>query len=138
MIVFHNQDIANKFESYPPDIKRKLLELRELIFYVAKKNNINNLEETLKWNEPSYCSKDGSPIRINCKKSNQENYSMYFNCKTKLIKTFKSLFSDRFSFIDNREIIFHKDDIIDKKALEYCILLALTYHKRKHLHMLDE
>lgn len=137
-MLFKNKDIENKFESYPPSIKIKLQELRQLIFNVAKKNDINDLEETLKWNEPSYKSKEGSAIRINSKKSDIESYSMYFNCKTKLIETFRELFSDKFTFIGNREIIFQKNETIDKDALKYCILLALTYNKRKHLYMLDE
>lgn len=138
MILFKNKDVEKKFESYPWDIKVELIKLRNLIYKVATTNHINDLEETLKWNEPSYISKNGSTIRINSKKSNPESYSIYFNCKTKLISTFRELFSDRFTFVGNREIVFQKNDNIDTKALEYCILLALTYHKRKHLPMLDE
>jgi hypothetical protein len=138
VITFKNEDVLSKFESYPSEVKIKLLHLRELIYKVAIKNNINDLEETLKWKEPSYLTKNGSTIRINYKKSSPENYSIYFNCKTKLISTFRELFNDKFTFVGNREIIFHKDDIIDTKSLEYCILLALSYHKRKHLFMLDE
>jgi len=129
--------VKEKFDSYPSSIKDKLLELRELIFEVALENGIDNLEETLKWNEPSYLNKRGSTLRINSKKSMPDNYSIYFNCQTKLISTFKELFFDRFTFIGNREIQFHKDDNLDIKALKYCILLTLTYHERKHLDMLD-
>ena len=63
---------------------------------------------------------------------------MFFNCKTKLIETFRELFSDRFRFEGSREIIFQKDEDFDIKALKYCILLSLTYHDRKHLYMLDD
>ena len=138
MKAFKNEAVLKKFESYCPEIKIKLLNIRELIFTIAKKNNIGDLEETLKWNEPSYVTKNGSTIRINSKKSNPESYSIYFNCKTKLIPTFRELFDDRFTFVGNREIVFQKDEVIDVEALEYCLLLSLTYHKRKHLHMLDE
>ena len=54
------------------------------------------------------------------------------------METFRVLFSDRFQFEGNRAIVFQKDDIIDVKALKYCILLSLTYHDRKHLNMLDD
>jgi len=139
MTPFINNDVEEKYSSYPNDIREKLLKLREIIYDVAKnEDTIDNVEEALRWNEPSFITKNGSTIRIDWKKSKPNQYSIYFNCKTKLVETFKTLFSDRFSFEGNREIVFQKNDVIDLDALKYCILLSLTYHKRKHLHMLDE
>lgn len=139
MTPFKNDSVSKKFDSYPDDMREKLLTLRELIYDVAKNEiSIDAIEETLKWNEPSYISNNGSTLRIDWKKSKPNQYSMYFNCKTKLVETFRKLFSDRFQFEGNREIIFRKDDVSDQEALKYCILLSLTYHDRKHLVMLDE
>ena len=139
MIPFKNDAVKNKFDNYPNDIKQKLLKLREIIYEVANDEpTIKSMEETLKWNEPSYITKNGSTLRIDWKKTKPNQYSMYFNCKTKLVDTFRELFSDRFEFEGNREIIFQKDNKLDLKALRYCILLSLTYHDRKHLTMLDE
>ncbi|MDQ7084591.1 MAG: DUF1801 domain-containing protein [Sulfurovum sp.] len=139
MTAFKNDDVKNKFDDYPADIRQKLLELREIIYDVAKdETSIQNIEETLKWNEPSYITKNGSTLRIDWKKTKPNQYSMYFNCKTKLVETFKEIFSDRFTFEGNREMTFQKDSVIDLEALKYCILLSLTYHDRKHLSMLDE
>jgi len=75
---------------------------------------------------------------MDSKQSKPDQYTLYFNCKIKLVETFRVLFSDRFQFEGNRAIVFQKDDIIDVKALKYCILLSLTYHDRKHLNMLDD
>ena len=139
MTPFKNDDVKDKFDNYPSDMRQKLLKLRELIYYVAvNEDAITNIEETLKWNEPSYITENGSTLRIDWKKAKPNQYSIYFNCKTKLVETFRELFSDRFKFEGNREIIFHKDDVFDIEALKYCILLSLTYHDRKHLIMLDE
>jgi len=139
MTPFKNVAVKNKFDNYPNDIKQKLLKLREIIYEVANDEpTIKSMEETLKWNEPSYITNNGSTLRIDWKKTKPNQYSMYFNCKTKLVDTFRELFSDRFEFEGNREIIFQKDDELDVKALRYCILLSLTYHDRKHLTMLDE
>lgn len=138
MTPFTNSDVAQKFDNYPSEIREKLLALRELIYSVASdEESIDSVEETLKWQEPSYITKNGSTLRMDWKKSKPEQYSIYFNCKTKLVDTFRTLFDDRFTFEGNREIIFQKDDTIDTKALRYCILLTLTYHDRKHLPMLD-
>ena len=139
MTPFKDDNVKIKFDSYPNDIKQKLLKLRELVYDVATdENTITNIEETLKWNEPSYITKNGSTLRMDWKKTKPDQYSMYFNCKTKLVKTFRELFSDRFQFKGDREIIFKKDDTLDLEALKYCILLSLTYHDRKHLSMLDD
>ena len=137
MTAFKNDDVKNKFDNYPSDMREKLLVLRELIFDVATNEpSIQNIEETLKWNEPSYLTKNGSTLRIDWKPSKPNQYSMYFNCQTKLVDTFKELFSDRFIFEGKREMVFQKGDVIDMEALKYCILLTLTCHDRKHLPLL--
>ena len=138
MTAFKNDDVKHKFDNYPGDIRENLLVLRELIYDVAaNEESIHDMEETLKWNEPSYLTKNGSTLRIDWKPSKPNQYSMYFNCQTKLVETFRKLFSDRFTFEGKREMVFQKDDLLDIEALKYCILLALTYHDRKHLPMLD-
>lgn len=61
MTPFKNDDVKNKFDKYPSDMKQKLLELRELIYDVAtNESTITEMRETLKWNEPSYITKNGS------------------------------------------------------------------------------
>ena len=66
MTKLQNVDVKNKCSTYPKEPKEKLLELRELIFTVASKNkSVGELEECLKWNEPSYLtsqSKSGSDV----------------------------------------------------------------------------
>ena len=131
------KEVEILIHSYPLDIQKKIFFLRKLIIEVAKEEKILLLE-SLKWNEPSYTCKNGTSIRIAWKKKSKNNYSMYFSCQTKLIKTFRELFDDIFIFEGNREICFSLAKNPSIKELKYCILLALQYHKRKHLHMLDE
>ena len=129
-------EVETIFSSYPPSIRKKVLFLRELIYEVAKEENIQ-IEESLKWNIPSYSCKKGSPIRISWVENTKNKYSMYFICTTKLIETFRILFDDIFEFKGKREICFDLKDELPLKELKYCILLALSYQKRKHLHLLD-
>ena len=111
--------------------------LRQLILDTASEiEGIDNLEETLRWGEPSYITKKGSTIRIDWKESNPEQYAMYFHCKTKLVDTFKELYRDKMKFEGNRAIIFNEHEQIPVEELKHCILLSLTYHSRKHLWML--
>ena len=132
-----NPEVAEAFNSYPDHIRKKLLKLRQLVLDTASETEeVSSLEETLKWGEPSYIAKSGSTIRMDWKKSNPNQYAMYFHCKTKLVDTFKELYRDRLKFEGNRAIIFNENDRIPVKELKHCILLSLTYHQRKHLPML--
>ena len=126
-------EVKEVFENYPNTLQCKLLELRELILMTANKcEAIKKFEETLKWGEPSYVSNIGSTIRLGIVKSNSNQYALYFHCQTKLLATFRELYSDIFTFEGKRAIIFNADEKIFKEELEHCILMSLTYHKIKN------
>lgn len=132
-----NSQIEAVYDSYPDSIKPKLLALRRLIFDVATEHNdIDIIEETLKWGEPSYLSRHGSTIRLGWKKSQPNQYAIYFHCKTTLVDTFKELYRDQFHFEGNRAIVFSLDEEIPVDELKHCISLSLLYHRIKHLPML--
>jgi len=137
-----NSEVNRVIESHPQPVKNKLLFLRDLIIETASQiDEIKNLQETLKWGEPSYITKQGSTIRINAKKARHKNIApdqvaMYFNCKTKLVDTFREIYGDVFSFEGNRAIVFECDSIVPVDELKHCIELALIYHRIKHLALL--
>ena len=130
---FATAAVAEAFETYPPNMRRKLLALRELIFKTAKTTNgVGEIEETLKWGEPAYLTTQtgsGSTVRIAWKASKPGEYAMYFNCQTSLVETFKTLFPGEFKFEGNRAIVFKESEPIPKDALTFCISTALTYHR---------
>jgi len=140
--LIQNSDVLAAFQNYPLPVREKLLRLRQLIIDTASElESLEILEETFKWGEPSYVTRVGSTIRMNCVKSNSNQYALYFHCKTKLVDTFKELYSDHFIFDGNRAIIFnvnddsHFEDVVVEK-LKHCISLSLNYHKIKHLPIL--
>jgi hypothetical protein len=130
-----NPQVAAVFNSYPEKMREKLMFLRQLIFETAAATEgVGELEETLKWGEPSYLTpktKSGSTVRIDWKESNEEQYAMYFKCTTNLVETFREKYPTEFRYGGNRSIIFNEDDEISAKELSDCIALALTYHLRK-------
>ncbi len=129
---FQSVEVENKFHSYPASAQDALLGLRALIFSTAEKE----IKESLKWGEPSYTCKHGSPIRMDYKPAKPEQYAIYFNCKSKLIDTFKELHPNKFCFEGNRALILKLNEAIDEQALKHCLSLALNYHKIKHLPLL--
>jgi len=139
--IFENIAVSDVFDSYPATASDKLLFLRQLIFETATNLGITDLEETLKWGEPSYLTKNGSTIRLAWRKSFPDEYGIFFNCKTSLIETFKEVYPDIFKFEGNRAILFsinnkYPDNEIPLDALTHCIKLSLTYRNIKHLPML--
>lgn len=134
---FKSIEVASIFDSYPDTMRKKLLYIRQLILETATEIGlIDELEETLKWEEPSYLTRDGSTIRIDWKKSMPNQYAVYFHCKTKLIETFKEIYRNTFTFDGNRAIILNENDAVPINELKHCIELSLTYHKIKHLPLL--
>lgn len=128
--------VAQKFQSYPKDIAPLLHNIRDAIFDVAKQESVGELQETLKWGEPSYVSKVGSTIRFDYKAKAPEQYCLYFNCNTRLVATYREIYGDIFSFEGNRAIVLNKNDEVPWVQLKHCIALALRYHKIKHLSLL--
>ena len=129
------KDVKLTYELYPKDAQKRLLQIRQMIFDIAKRNSeISDIEETLKWGEPAYIAKSGSTIRLAWKPSTPENCAVYFICRTKLVETFKEVYPETFTFDGNRAIIFNLAKELPE--LEHCLLLSLTYHKIKHLPLL--
>lgn len=131
-----NEMVKSKFDTYPEDIKTKLLLVRALIFELANELGLGQVTESLKWGEPSYHVKNGSPIRIDWKQKNPEYYAIYFNCKTKLVDTFKVLYTNELTFEDNRAIIFKRTASLPTTQVKHCLSLSLKYHKVKNLVLL--
>lgn len=122
------------FRNYPDAVRSKIENLRRIIFETASEiEEITQLEETLKWGEPSYLAKKGSTIRIDWKPKSPNQYAMYFNCSTKLIETFKKIYENKFEFEGKRAIVFQLDEEIPEKEFKNCIKAALTYHRVKNI-----
>lgn len=129
-----NPDVNQVFENYPDAVRSKIENLRRIIFETASEiEEITQLEETLKWGEPSYLAKKGSTIRIDWKPKSPEQYAMYFSCSTTLVETFKKIYENIFEFEGKRAIVFQLDEEIPEKEFKNCIRAALTYHRVKNL-----
>ena len=130
---FKSHDVEAVFDAYPKKFRTKLMYLRQLIFDTATKTeSVGEIEETLKWGEPSYVAKNGSTIRINWKEKLGDQYAIYFKCTSLLVPTFKKLYPKEFKYEDNRAIHFSVNDNIPVKSLRHCIKIALTYHLVKN------
>lgn len=133
---FQQSAVAAKFAAYPPPARRKLLALRELVFRTAANTpGVGEIEETLKWGEPAYVTKNksGSTVRMDWKKSDPDRYAIYFHCQTNLVETFRTMFPQDFQFEGNRALVFGLKTSVPIDALALCIQAALTYHLKRPL-----
>lgn len=137
MKLSENPKVKEKFENYPGFVQKQMYALRNLVIQTASEvEGLEKLEETLKWGEPSYITKNGSTIRIDWKESKPNEYAMYFHCQTKLVDTFKELYRNKLKFEGNRAIVFNCNEKVAESELKHCISIALNYHKLKHLPLL--
>lgn len=126
-------DFESVFANYPDFVRDKMQFLRELVIETAKEiPELENLEETLKWGEPSFVSKNGSTLRMDWKKKIPNQYQMYFKCTSRLVETFRIVFGNFFEYEKNRAIIFKLDQEIPIQELKQCIKATLIYHKVKN------
>ena len=131
---FASAEVAAKFAAYPPHVRAKLLALRELVFETAATaDGVGEIEETLKWGEPAYATKNknGSTLRMDWKHQHPNQYAMYFNCQTNLVETFRTIFPADFTFEGNRALVFSLEGEVPKDSLAICIAASFTYHLKK-------
>ena len=129
--------VSAVFAAYPPEIRNQVMRLRQLVLDTAAGlDEVGEVEETLKWGEPSYVTKTGSAIRLGWKASRPDECLVLFHCRTKLVATFQELYRDAFKFEGNRAIVLHRTADLPIAPLQHCISMALTYHRRKKLPLL--
>ena len=130
-----NQLVEQRISNYPRAAQLMFVRLRGLILDVAATTEgVGCLEETLKWGEPAYLTTQtgsGTTIRIDWKPKNPDYLAMYFNCRTSLIHTIRSLFPESFHFEGNRALFFKLSEELPEEEIRYCISLALRYHLEK-------
>ncbi|MCP3473658.1 DUF1801 domain-containing protein [Bradyrhizobium sp. CCGUVB1N3] len=126
------REVSRAFEAFPPLVRRRLLDVRKLIFATAKAHDdVGPLTETLKWGEPSYLTEksgSGSTIRLGRVKDSETHAAVLFNCKTTLIEAFRERFPDAFEYRQNRALLLPVAGTLAKQPLAVCLSLALTYH----------
>ena len=126
--------VEEVFSKYPDSVRDKMQYLRQLIIETAEETEqVSALEETLKWGEPSFVTKNGSTIRMDWKPKAPDQYALYFQCTSRLVDTFRLVYDHKFQYEGKRAIVFQLNQKIPIEEIKECIKAALTYHNVKHL-----
>jgi hypothetical protein len=116
-------------------VRKTLLALRRLIHDVAASTpGVGPLEETLKWDQPSFLtstSNSGTTIRIDQLSKTDDRPALFVPCQTDLIATYKEIYPDSLRYQGKRAIILDPDEPLPEEELRHCIALALTYKRRR-------
>ncbi len=127
--------VKKVLQSYPTVAQQRLAELRQLLFDVAESiEGIGPLEETLKWGEPAYLtsrSRSGTTVRMAWKAANPDHVSLFVNCQTSLVDSFRTLYPE-LDCHGNREVRLRLDKALPE-CLRECLAMALTYKKPRLL-----
>ncbi|GHE63847.1 MULTISPECIES: DUF1801 domain-containing protein [Roseivirga] len=137
MIIVTDPRVLNVFSAYPDEVRLRMSNLRSLLIEAATEiEGLSQLEETLKWGEPSYLTAKGSTVRMDWKPKAADKVAVYFKCTSRLVPTFRTLYDQALQFEGNRSIVLPLTGPFPYKALKHCIQMALNYHKIKHLPLL--
>ena len=132
---FDDAKVAAVFKAYAPDVRARLMALRETVFEVAAVTpGVGALTETLKWGQPSYLTEEtgsGTTVRIDRLKDDAGGYAVYFHCQSGLVGQFRELYPKTFAYEGERAILFGPTTRVPARELRHCIALALTHHLRK-------
>ena len=131
-----DESISQTLNSFPVELRNRLIEFRQLIVDVADEIEVVGFEECLKWGQISYMSKSGSTMRMGSIGSDNKNFALFFHCQTKLIDTFREVYGDQLKFEGNRAITFTVDQELPVEVLKNCIATGFKYHQLKHLPLL--
>jgi hypothetical protein len=132
---FTSKKVETVFDSYPKHLRRKLDQVRDVIFEVATSTEgVGPLEETLKWGQPSYLTNDtqsGTTVRIGRLGWEKDKYALLVHCQSDVLNQFRTSFGKEFDYDGNRGIILDAKNDLPEEAVRHFIWLALTYHLRK-------
>ncbi|MGC4072777.1 MAG: DUF1801 domain-containing protein [Nibricoccus sp.] len=128
---FDDPAVEALFSSYTADTRACLLQLREMIFAVAKATSaVGRIEETLRWGQPSYLtseSKSGSILRLDAVRNSPGTCALYFHCQTTLISDFRKRFGRKLHYEGNRALLFSVSKPLPETEVRECVRAALTY-----------
>ncbi len=127
-----NPQVEAVFANYPDFVRDKMQFLRKLVIETAEETEgVTDLEETLKWGEPSFVTKNGSTLRMDWKEKAPDQYVMYFQCTSRLVDTFRLVFDHKFKYEGKRAIVFQLNQKVPELELKECIKASLRYHNVK-------
>lgn len=130
------KELRGVLQHYPEQAQTKFRQIHQLMLDIAKQSELGTVEASIKWGEPSFVTKQGSPVRIAWKEASPDQIGIFFICTTRLVDTFRELYADTLDLHENRAIHLRLQDPLPQTELGHCLQLAFNYHQLKKLPLL--
>jgi hypothetical protein len=114
-----------KAEAIIDDMPEAARILRELI---ARESDGLEVQECLRWGQPSYIAPKGSMLRIGIAKSG--DVAIFAHCQTTIISDFAAQFGADFQIEGNRAVVFSNTSDIQPEKLRLLVSHALRYKEK--------
>jgi len=126
-------EVAQAFARVPEKPRRRLFEMRTLIFDAADATGTAPLTETLKWGQPAYlpARKHGTTARLGWSATDPDHCGLYVHCQTDLVARFRQIFPDEFGYDGNRAVLVPTHGAFPAAAFQQIAASVLTYHRDK-------
>ena len=128
---FEDQNVAAVFDRFEPAARKRLLDVRALIFdTAASTDGVGRVDEALRWGQPAYLTpqtKSGSTLRLGSPAPGM--IALYAHCQTTLIEDFHEQFPE-IAIEPKRAVLLKDDEHLPEFAVVNLIRSALTYHLR--------
>jgi len=118
--------IAAAFDLPDEKARAGLLALRDLILETAGAlPDIGPVEEALRWGQPSYISRKGTPLRLGVPKSGR--FGLFVHCQSRVIPNYLERYPAWDRIEGTRALLFDRPDQIEPLRHGWLIRHALTY-----------
>jgi hypothetical protein len=115
-------NIQKAFDALEASERETLLAARDLIFHCAGDIEV---EECLKWGQPSYIAPKGSTLRLGVNKAGKA--AIYAHCQSSIVSDFAAQFGTDFEIEGNRAVVLGAFTQEDQDKLRALIRHGLTY-----------
>jgi hypothetical protein len=126
-------EVALVFGEVPELPRRRLFEMRALIFDAAAATKTAPLTETLKWGQPAYlpARRHGTTARLGWSATDPDHCSLFVHCQTDLVSRFRQVFPDEFAYVGNRAVLVPAKGQFAAAAFQQIAAAVFTYHRDK-------
>ncbi len=122
---FHDPVVEERFSNFKHT--ETALKMRAFVYTIAENLELHTIQESLKWNQPSYVCEGGTAVRI----AEQNGKIGYFvSCQTSIIESLKKDYPEC-DFDKTRGLLFNAEAEIPEVASKL-IRLALQYKTKQN------
>ena len=126
--LFSSPAAHDAFAAFPQPARETLMSLRKMIYEIAQTLPVGRIEESTKWDQPSYATPDtklATPIRLGLSKAGDP--AVFTHCQTTVMSDFRALAPANMVFDGNRAVHLPVDKSPNLDDLAPLIRAALTY-----------